>query len=205
MSPQYIPYLLLVVSFAGGVGLSALTFGAYCLRGWGREISAAQRERESARKRGVYRITNTAIGAHYIGSTTRAFAARWGEHVAYLEAGTHTCKNLQRDWKLYGPDAFMFTVVEPSAGDESFIRDREQAWIAALRHELPAHRIYNSEGFRQSRSASDVQATIRALRLLLVSDQRELSADEIQSARAAAMESALATHRQAHPIQGVTK
>jgi hypothetical protein len=41
MSPEYIPYITIVIAFASGFSLCALTFGAYCLRGWRREIDRA--------------------------------------------------------------------------------------------------------------------------------------------------------------------
>lgn len=198
MSPEYIPYITIIVAFASGIGLSALTFGAYCLRGWQREIERAQRERELSRKRGVYRVVNTAIGAQYIGSTTRAFAARWGDHIADLEAGTHINKAWQRDWQIYGPDAFTFTVVE-GGSDEARIRARERDWIDALRHELPPHLIYNREGFRSAKPSGSVQATILALRLHLVRDAGDPGTDDpatLEAARIATMHAALTSYQQ---------
>jgi group I intron endonuclease len=147
----------------------------------------------------VYRVTNTAIGAQYIGSTTRAFAARWGEHIAYLEAGTHSNKAWQRDWQIYGPDAFSFTVLESSSADEDRIRDREQDWINAVRHELPPHLVYNREGFRSAKPSSSVQATILALRLHLARDAGDTRADDaatVEATRMAAMHAALAPRPQ---------
>lgn len=199
MSPEYISYITIIGAFASGVGLSALTFGTYCLRGWCRELDRAQREREAGRKRGVYRVVNTAIGAQYIGSTTRAFAARWGEHIAYLEAGTHINKAWQRDWQIYGPDAFSFTVLESSNADEARIRDREQDWISAAHHELPPHLIYNREGFRSAKPSSSVQAAILALRLHLARDAGDPKAYDhatVDAVRVAAMHAALAPRQQ---------
>jgi predicted GIY-YIG superfamily endonuclease len=131
MSPQYIPYLLMAVSFVNGAGICALTLGAYYLRGW---------------ERGVYRIRNTANGSLYIGSTTRSFAARWGEHICDLEAGTHTSKDMQRDWQLYGPDAFAFDIIDVM-DDEDAMRAREKEWIALARRKFPKCQIYNGVGF----------------------------------------------------------
>jgi len=146
MSPQYIVYITIIVAFASGVGLGALTFGAYCLRGWEREIQAARREREQARKRGVYRIRNTANGSLYIGSTTRAFAARWGEHIGYLEDGKHHSATMQRDWQMYGPDAFVFEVIQV-LDDEKTMRAREQELIIMMQREFPRCLIYNGGAF----------------------------------------------------------
>jgi predicted GIY-YIG superfamily endonuclease len=146
MSPQYIPYLLMAVSFVNGAGICALTLGAYYLRGWERERQSARREREQSWKRGVYWIRNTTNGSLYIGSTTRSFAARWGEHIGDLEAGTHPIKALQRDWHVYGPDAFAFDIIDVM-DDEDAMRAREKEWIALARRKFPKYQIYNGVAF----------------------------------------------------------
>lgn len=157
MFPQYIPSLVMILLFVSGFGAGALIFGGYCLRGWEREIESARRERELSRKTGVYRIRNTVIGAFYIGSTTRAFAARWGEHVGDLEAGKHTSAALQRDWQIYGPDAFSFEIVEIMPGDEKHIREHEQKWIVATQRRYPKCFIYNSGPFRRTSPIGDTR------------------------------------------------
>lgn len=208
MPPEYISYLVMAIVFVNGIAVGALTFGSYFHRQWRREIEATQRQREMARKGGVYRITNTAIGACYIGSTTRAFAARWGEHVADLEAGAHINKAMQRDWQIYGPDAFSFAAVEIARG-EPFVRAREQEWIDAVRRELPQWLIYNRDGFRHAHRSSPAQTTIAALRFHLARDMRGASAGDEEAMSAvragsmrAAMQAEAAAYRAAHPIVG---
>jgi hypothetical protein len=158
MSPQYIPYLIMAAAFVNGAGICALTFGAYCLRGWEREIQAARREREQSWKRGVYRIRNTMNRSLYIGSTTRSFAARWGEHIGDLEAGTHPIKAMQRDWHVYGPDAFVFDIIEVME-DEKAMRAREKEWIALARRKFPKCQIYNGVGFYRDSPHRPADAT----------------------------------------------
>lgn len=154
MSAQYITYLIMGLMFIAGAGFGVLTLGSYYLRGWEREIEMARRARAQARKTGVYRIRNTAHGACYIGSTTVAFAARWGQHVGDLEAGTHANRDLQRDWQIYGPDAFLFEVVETIKGDEQRIRAREREWIATTMRDNPKCFVYNNPAFGRASYAS---------------------------------------------------
>ena len=63
-------------------------------------------------KKGIYSITNTAIGMVYFGLTTCSFRRRWNLHRMDLRAGRHHNKKLQADWSLYGESAFAFVVVE---------------------------------------------------------------------------------------------
>ena len=65
---------------------------------------------------GVYAITNGITGKSYIGQSVNVIK-RWCDHVEHLTAGTHTNRELQKDWNLYGPDCFSAKIIlrcEPS-------------------------------------------------------------------------------------------
>jgi group I intron endonuclease len=59
---------------------------------------------------GIYAIINNATGRAYIGKSEN-IKARWGEHIAGLEGGTHHNKALQADWYKYGRETFSMRVV----------------------------------------------------------------------------------------------
>jgi len=66
----------------------------------------------------VYRITCTANGKFYIGSTVNK-KQRWYRHRRQLRAGTHPNRNMLASWVKYGEASFVFEVLEelPQATD----------------------------------------------------------------------------------------
>lgn len=59
----------------------------------------------------IYRITCTANGKFYIGSTVNK-AQRWARHRKDLREGKHPNKIMQAAWTKYGEAAFLFEVLE---------------------------------------------------------------------------------------------
>lgn len=59
----------------------------------------------------IYRITCTANGKFYIGSTVNK-AQRWARHRKDLREGKHPNKSMQAAWTKYGEVAFLFEVLE---------------------------------------------------------------------------------------------
>lgn len=62
----------------------------------------------------IYRITNMANGKYYIGSA-ESFARREWQHKYDLRRGVHKNPRLQAAWNKYGPDMFVFEVLEEIA------------------------------------------------------------------------------------------
>jgi group I intron endonuclease len=60
---------------------------------------------------GIYSITCTANNAVYIGSAV-SISLRWRAHYRQLQCGKHHNARIQNAWKKYGPDAFVFSVIE---------------------------------------------------------------------------------------------
>jgi len=60
---------------------------------------------------GIYEIRCTANDKRYIGSAAN-LVHRWQDHRRDLKNGIHKNPNLQRAWKKYGEDAFVWTVLE---------------------------------------------------------------------------------------------
>lgn len=59
----------------------------------------------------VYKITNMENGKYYIGSA-KSFALRKWQHRNDLRKGVHKNPHLQASWNKYGPDAFVFEILE---------------------------------------------------------------------------------------------
>ena len=59
---------------------------------------------------GVYRITNTVKGKHYVGSSVN-IKKRWNQHRRELKSGNHCNKKLQNSWSKHGFDNFEFAIV----------------------------------------------------------------------------------------------
>ena len=62
----------------------------------------------------IYRITCTANGKFYIGSTVNK-AQRWARHRRQLRDGTHPNKHMLAAWRAHGETTFVFEVLEDVA------------------------------------------------------------------------------------------
>jgi group I intron endonuclease len=75
---------------------------------------------EDLERTGIYVIVNKISSKFYIGSASAVqdkisscgFYARWHKHVYHLENKIHHCKPLQEAWFEYGPDNFIFQILE---------------------------------------------------------------------------------------------
>ena len=60
---------------------------------------------------GIYCITNTVSGGHYVGSS-RSIHDRLKKHLEYLNSGRHENPRLSAEWQTNGPTAFIFKILE---------------------------------------------------------------------------------------------
>jgi hypothetical protein len=67
--------------------------------------------KESRRPMGVYQVRNTANGKVLLGSSTD-LPAMLNRQRAQLRLGGHPNRQLQADWRRYGPDTFVFEVLD---------------------------------------------------------------------------------------------
>ena len=79
---------------------------------------------------GIYKITCTANGKFYIGSSNN-FRVRWRTHLARLRRGVHVNIHLQNAFNKYGEIIFRFEIVEIVMPWS--ILDREQYWLDKLK------------------------------------------------------------------------
>lgn len=78
---------------------------------------------------GIYLITNRLNAKVYVGSAMN-IAGRFRAHKNTLARNVHANGKLQNAWNKYGPDAFVFSVLE-RVDDCALLTAREQVWIDA--------------------------------------------------------------------------
>lgn len=86
------------------------------------------------RSPGIYKITCTANGKIYIGSSNNP-ARRWIEHKSNLRTNKHHNSYLQRAWNKYGESSFCFEVLE--LVEACSLPDRENFWLKSSKSYLP--------------------------------------------------------------------
>jgi len=79
---------------------------------------------------GIYKITCSANGKFYIGSSVDV-NKRFRTHKARLNEGKHHARYMQNCWKKYGKDNFTFEIIEVSETDK--LIELEQKYIDELR------------------------------------------------------------------------
>jgi len=100
------------------------------------DVKRLKREyQEAPKETGIFRITNTANGKIYLGSSLNLHGPL-NKHAFMLKMGSHINKALQADWNKCGADAFAFEIVEkvkpsddPAFNVEDELSLLEQIWI----------------------------------------------------------------------------
>ncbi|MGE5454881.1 MAG: GIY-YIG nuclease family protein [Methylocystaceae bacterium] len=77
---------------------------------------------------GVYQIRNNINGKIWVASSMNLHGSSNSYHYKLATTGAHRVKELRDDWERYGPDAFVFEVLETVNPDEFPQAD----WRAAL-------------------------------------------------------------------------
>ncbi len=98
-----------------------------------------KREYKERRKQaGVFQVKNTANGKVLLGSSLN-LDGPLNSHKFMLTIGRHRNEVLQREWTEYGPDAFVFEILEvvKESDDPNFNREDEltlleQIWLEKL-------------------------------------------------------------------------
>ena len=85
------------------------------------------KKNELINKIGVYQIRNKLNNKVYIGSS-KDIGTRWSEHKRDLRTGEHRNSHLQNAYNKYGPENFIFEVLELLDSEDKQY-EREQYWI----------------------------------------------------------------------------
>lgn len=80
---------------------------------------------------GIYKITNKINGKFYIGSSI-GIKGRLSHHKNSLIRGDHHSRHLQRAWKKYGENNFVFEIIE-HIEDCNLLLEREQFYLDTLK------------------------------------------------------------------------
>jgi len=81
---------------------------------------------------GVYLITCTVTNKRYVGCS-KDIRKRWAWHRYHLKMNKHHNQHLQRAYNKYGPDAFVYTILELTEKVSCF--ERETYYIESLKPE----------------------------------------------------------------------
>jgi group I intron endonuclease len=78
------------------------------------------------KKCGIYKIINTVTGQFYLGSSVE-YDTRIQNHIRSLKRNDHFNPLLQRAWNKYGPEAFIFELIEECEVDK--VKDLEGSYL----------------------------------------------------------------------------
>lgn len=81
---------------------------------------------------GIYCIRDVTNDKKYVGQASH-LKNRISTHISLLKKGRHHCKNMQKDWRIHGEEAFEFYVVCRCKRD--MLNIEEQTWIKKLNAE----------------------------------------------------------------------
>jgi hypothetical protein len=100
--------------------------------------SLSREYRESARPMGVFRVRNTVNGKSFVG-TSVDLPSMLNRQRAQLGFGGHPNRELQKDWKEMGEQAFAFEILdtlapreEPGLDPADDLRALEALWLDKL-------------------------------------------------------------------------
>ncbi len=88
----------------------------------------------------IYEVVCWKTGKRYIGCTSGKLSKRMREHRCLLNKGTHSSKEMIKDWNLYGQECFEITAIQrdvPDSKDEK--RKAETYWF----ERTPKNQLYN--------------------------------------------------------------
>jgi hypothetical protein len=91
--------------------------------------------KETRRPMGVFRVRNTVNGKSLVG-TSADLPGMLNRQRFQLDLGSHPSRDLQKDWKEFGPDAFVFEILDtltppdqPTYDPSEDLQALEQLWL----------------------------------------------------------------------------
>jgi hypothetical protein len=97
--------------------------------------------KEAAREMGVYQIRNTVSGKVLVAASANLNGPK-NSHFFSLKMGSHVNKELQRDYGEFGPDAFVYEVLD-TVKEREDLPALEEMWLEKL--QPYGERGYNKE------------------------------------------------------------
>ncbi len=74
---------------------------------------------------GVFQIRNTVNGKIFVGSSSN-LTAIWNRHKLELNYGNHLNAELQKDWKEFGEDKFLYEIISEIKQSETETKDYKE-------------------------------------------------------------------------------
>jgi hypothetical protein len=97
---------------------------------------------------GIYEIVNIKNNKRYIGQS-KSIKTRWNSHKTVLRTGYHHCKNLQKEWKEFGENAFKFNVIQEISNEEDLTFFERYWWENAIGEKYnDCYRIMNDKDYK---------------------------------------------------------
>ncbi|WP_139995840.1 DUF2087 domain-containing protein [Paenibacillus paridis] len=107
-----------------------------------KQLTAEYQERE--RSMGVFQIKNNRNGKLFVGGSTN-LDALWGKEQFMLNMGSHSNKELQKEWKQFGAEDFSYLVLETVKLEQKIRYDYKDVLDPEGRQPVDAVRQYKRE------------------------------------------------------------
>lgn len=122
---------------------------------------------------GIYCITNTVNGKHYVGSSVNILE-RWKRHTRLLQNNRHHSTHLQNAWNKYGLDKFEFSIV--LICDPQNVLIYEQCFIDFLHPEYNVSpTAQNSTGVIRSEEYCKKQSVAQTGKVMSLESRQKIS------------------------------
>lgn len=97
---------------------------------------------------GVYQIRNKVNGKVFIGSNTDLDAA-WNSQEFQLQLGSHRNRDLQKEWKEFGADAFIYEILEEISDTADKIADYKDEIKELEQVYIDERQPYDEKGYHK--------------------------------------------------------
>lgn len=109
----------------------------------------------------IYLIKNNITEKCYVGQTRQKVNTRWCNHKTKLNSGTHHSKKLQKEWVIYGQEAFDFVEIF-NTKDRAYLNDVEKQIIEEIK---PFYNMTSGGAGSKDRVISDAERELISKRL----------------------------------------
>ena len=109
----------------------------------------------------IYLIKNNITEKCYVGQTRQKVNTRWCNHKTKLNSGTHHSKKLQKEWAIYGQEAFDFIEIF-NTKDRDYLNVVEKQVIEDLR---PFYNMTSGGAGSKDRTITDTERKLFSKRL----------------------------------------
>ena len=109
-------------------------------------------------KCGIYKIINKINNKYYIGSSNNICEGsgnRWWRHIYQLNKNKHKNLHLQNAWNKYGPNSFMFEIIEECTEDQLLTKEQFYLNLCKLNPKLNYNISYDASAPMKGRNHTE--------------------------------------------------